>query len=122
LASFDSGGTWVLHENRCGAFLGFRSSRFGRDFYKASSFDPKFPAGEVLISRTYFDAGRPLYAMECPLDELVFVHRLATGEGIEVHAAGLAEGQNRAYYSWAIPDTERAPPRDSGPRKKTFAF
>jgi hypothetical protein len=81
-------------------------------------FRSEIPRGRSFDFAKIFDAGRPLYAMECPLDELVFVHRLATGEGIEVHAAGLAEGRNRGYYSWAIPDAERAPPRDSGPRKK----
>ena len=42
----------------------------------------------MLLSRRYFDTDRPVYPLEYPLDELLMIHRLSRGEGVEMHAVG----------------------------------
>jgi hypothetical protein len=88
---FQSGGLWSLFAESNGYRFSFLSPLLGMTPYKEAWFDPKFRSGRVLLSRPYFDADRPVYPLEYPLDELLMIHRLSRGEGVEVHAVGIAD-------------------------------
>jgi hypothetical protein len=51
----------------------------------------------VLLSRRFFDTDRPVYPLEYPLDELLMIHRLSQGEGVEVHAVGISDENGRGH-------------------------
>ena len=50
-----------------------------------------------MLNRSAFPVGTAIYPLEYPLDELAMMHRLALGDGIEVHALGLADEDGRGY-------------------------
>lgn len=92
---FDSGGVWSLFEERGGyrfhCAMAFPSARP----YKTAWFDREFKTGQVVLSRSFFDDGIPVYPLQYPLDELLMIHRLARGEGVEVHAVGIVDEAGR---------------------------
>jgi hypothetical protein len=65
--------------------------------YKEAWFDSEFRSGRVLLSSRYFDTERPVYPLEYPLDELLMIHRLSRGEGVEVHAVGISDEKGRGH-------------------------
>jgi hypothetical protein len=88
---FRSGGLWSLFAEPEGYRFSFISSLLGMTPYKEAWMDTEFRSGRVLLSRRYFDTNRPVYPLEYPLDELLMVHRLSRGEGVEVHAVGITD-------------------------------
>jgi hypothetical protein len=94
---FHSGGLWSLFAEPSGYRFSFLSPLLGRTPYKEAWFDPEFGSGRVLLSRRYFDTERPVYPLEYPLDELLMIHRLSRGEGVEVHAVGISDGSGRGH-------------------------
>jgi hypothetical protein len=88
---FRSGGLWSLFAEPEGYRFSFLSSFLGITPYKEAWIDTEFRSGRVLLSRRYFDTDRPVYPLEYPLDELLMVHRLSRGEGVEVHAVGMTD-------------------------------
>ncbi len=94
---FDSGGLWsVFRENGGYRFL-FTTAALGTSPYKSAWLDDEFRAGSVELFAPYFDARRPIYALEYPLDELVMIHRLARGQGVEVHGLGIVDADGRGH-------------------------
>jgi hypothetical protein len=98
---FHSGGLWSLFEERLDNREGFRLN-FQRPFpgetpYKSAWFDRNFETGHLLLSRQIFPEDRPIYPMEYPLDEVLMIHRLACGYGLEVHAVGLVDEIGRGH-------------------------
>jgi hypothetical protein len=97
---FDSGGAWQLLESD-GAFLfTFRSSIGGPLPYKVARFNQPFSEGDVQLSRPHFEQQHPAAAidpLQYPLDELVMIHLLSQGKGVEIHACGLLDRSGRAY-------------------------
>jgi hypothetical protein len=92
---FDSGGVWTLYRPGSAYEFVLRSSATGEAPYKAAIVDETFRYGRVLLSRGVF-GGRPaVYPLEYPLDELLVIHRLARGEGVEVHACGVLDERGR---------------------------
>jgi hypothetical protein len=88
---FRSGGLWSLFAEPQGYRFSFLSSLLGMTPYKEAWIDTEFRFGRVLLSRRYFDTDRPVYPLEYPLDELLMIHRLSRGEGVEVHAVGITD-------------------------------
>lgn len=88
---FHSGGLWSVYKESDGFRFYFSTPHLGTAPYKAAWFDPEFTRGRVVLLRQYFDTERPIYPLEYPLDELVMIHRLACGEGVEVHAVGIVD-------------------------------
>jgi hypothetical protein len=84
---FDSGGVWRVHGHRRGLLYEFHIPDRQPPVYKAVAIDPGLRRG-----RLHFPAveGGPSYALDYPLDELLFQHRLAREGALEVHACGLA--------------------------------
>jgi hypothetical protein len=98
---FHSGGIWSLLEeridNRKGFRLNFQYPFPGETPYKSAWFDRNFETGHLLLSRQYFPDDGPIYPMEYPLDEVLMIHRLACGHGLEVHAVGIVDETGRGH-------------------------
>lgn len=94
---FDPGGLWSVFEERGGRRFFFHTDSFGPIPYKSAWFDSEFRRGEVTIFRPYFDANQAVYPLEYPLDELLMIHRLARGEGVEIHAVGVVDDAGRGH-------------------------
>ena len=94
---FDSGGLWSVFEEADGYRFYFSTPHLGAGPYKAAWFDREFTRGELVLLRPYFDAKLPVYPLEYPLDELLMIHRLACGEGVEVHAVGIVDEEGRGH-------------------------
>jgi hypothetical protein len=94
---FHSGGLWSLFGEPSGYRFSFLSPLLGMTPYKEAWMDPEFHSGRVLLSRRYFDTERPVYPLEYPLDELLMIHRLSRGEGVEVHAVGISDENGRGH-------------------------
>lgn len=94
---FHSGGLWSLFAETSGYRFSFLSPLLGATPYKEAWFDPEFRRGRVLLSRRYFDTDSPVYPLEYPLDELLMIHRLSRGEGVEVHAVGITDQAGRGH-------------------------
>ncbi len=95
--SFSSGGLWSAYLSATGTEFYFSSPAVAPSPYKAAWFDHSFQRGHVVLNRSAFPAGSPIFPLEYPLDELVMMHRLALGEGVEVHALGLADTDGSGY-------------------------
>jgi hypothetical protein len=88
--AFDSGGgLWRLYRDQGKYTFVFTSPAFGPLPYQSATVDAGFVAGEVRLRRSVFDKGRPIYPLHYPLDELLVVHLLSRGRGIQMHALGL---------------------------------
>lgn len=94
---FHSGGLWSLFAESTGYRFSFLSPLLGPTPYKEAWLDSEFRSGRVLLSRRFFDADSPVYPLEYPLDELLMIHRLSRGEGVEVHAVGLRDEAGRGH-------------------------
>lgn len=94
---FHSGGLWSLFAEAGGYRFSFLAALIGTTPYKEAWLDSEFRCGRVLLSRQYFDAERPVYPLEYPLDELLMIHRLSRGEGVEVHAVGICDEKGRGH-------------------------
>lgn len=94
---FDSGGLWSLYEERGGYTFYFSTPRLGATPYKTAWFDRDFRLGRISMLRRFYDPSRSVNALEYPLDELVTIHRLSVGEGVEIHALGVVDEFNRGH-------------------------
>ncbi|MGA7223417.1 MAG: hypothetical protein WBX16_11190 [Candidatus Acidiferrales bacterium] len=92
---FDSGGLWKLFRNSEGYCFQFTSKLIGPLPYKRATVAADFKTGRIELSREYFAAGEPLNPLEYPLDELLWIHRLAMGQGVEVHGCGVIAPDGR---------------------------
>ncbi len=95
--SFVSGGLWSAFTGPFGTTFYFTSPTLGASPYKAAWFDPKFQRGHIVLKRAVYDSDSPVFPLEYPIDELVMMHRLALGEGVELHALGLADEDGSGY-------------------------
>jgi hypothetical protein len=94
---FHSGGLWSLYEEADGFRFFFSTPFLGAAPYKSAWFDRDFRRGHITLYRRYFDARRPVNPLEYPLDELLAIHRLSRGEGVEVHAVGVVDEHDRGH-------------------------
>ena len=95
--AFVSGGLWSAFTHSTGTQFYFTTPTLGPAPYKAAWFDPTFSRGHIVLNRASFPAGQPVYPLEYPTDELVMMHRLSLGEGLEVHALGLLDEDGCGY-------------------------
>jgi len=92
---FDSGGVWKLFRQRDGYAFSFCSPALGAAPYKLATVSHEFTRGCVLLARRHFDSRVPLQPLEYPLDEVLMIHRLGRGAGVELHACGVADARGR---------------------------
>jgi hypothetical protein len=95
--SFVSGGLWSAFTGPTGTKFYFTNSTLGSHPYKAAWFDRSFQRGHIVLRRQCFAADAPVYPLEYPIDELAMMHRLSRGEGVELHALGLADRDGSGY-------------------------
>ena len=96
---FDSGGAWRLHQSDGEFLFTFRSSLGGDLPYKTARFNQAFTAGDVQLSRRHFDqrSSDAVYPLEYPLDELLMIHLLSQGKGVQIHGCAVLDTAGRAY-------------------------
>ncbi len=96
--AFDSGkGLWRLYRTPDGPQIVFTSPALGAEPYQAAAFSEDFRQGVVTMRRDAFAARLPVYPLHYPLDELLMVHLLSRGLGVEVHAAGVVLPDGRGW-------------------------
>ena len=83
---FDSGGVWRVEHHRGRLVYRFRIPNRRPPDYKAVVIDARLRSGTL-----HFDKAPrgPHYALDYPLDELLFQHRLAREGAVEVHGCGV---------------------------------
>jgi hypothetical protein len=90
---FDPGtALWRLYRTGDRLRFFFTSPPLGPKPYQAASFTEDFSEGEVEISREIFGQRLPVYPLQYPLDEILMVHLLSRGRGVEVHGSGIVTG------------------------------
>jgi hypothetical protein len=88
---FDSGALWKLFRHGDEFVFRFSSPFFGPAPYKIARVNRTFSEGEVVLHRPYFNDACAIYPLEFPLDELLFIHLLAQGRGIELHGCAVVD-------------------------------
>ena len=83
---FDSGGVWRVERVKGGLLYSFRIRNRRPPLYKVVSIDDGLRAGRLHFDRS---PRGPRFALDYPLDELLFQHRLAREGAVEVHACGV---------------------------------
>ena len=75
----------------------FTSAALGAEPYQAAAFSDDFRTGVVTMRRDVFASRLPVYPLHYPLDELLMVHLLSRGLGVEVHAGGVVLPDGRGW-------------------------
>lgn len=83
---FDSGSVWRVHRHRGQLLYDFRVPQLRPPVYKAVVIDEDLREGRLHFPRF---PGGPVWALDYPLDELLFQHRLVRDGAIEVHACAI---------------------------------
>jgi hypothetical protein len=83
---FDSGGVWRVERVRGRLVYSFRIPRRLSPVYKTVAIDAALRRGTLRFAP---GPRGPRYALDYPLDELLFQHRLAREGAVEVHACGV---------------------------------
>jgi hypothetical protein len=96
-ALFDSGGLWSLYAEDGGYRLNFLRAFPGETPYKSAWFNKDFSSGRLELSRLFFNITKAIYPLEYPLDEVLMIHHLASGKGVEVHALGLVDDAGNGH-------------------------
>ena len=93
---FDSGSLWRLHLDDRGWTWRFTSPAYGSMPYKRATFSHDLKTGHVALHRPYF-ADAPQYPLDYPLDELLMIHWLSHGRGVELHGCAVLDVDGRGY-------------------------
>src|SRR6185369_11059476 len=94
---FDSGGVWQLYADKTGYQFRFAAPFSAWQPYRIARFSHDFSTGEIICDHAYVSADEPVYPLEYPLDELLYMHLLAEGRGVIMHACGLEDGAGNGY-------------------------
>jgi hypothetical protein len=93
---FDSGAVWRLHRSGHDFVFQLTSPAIGPLPYKTAHVNDTFTSSVVGLYRPYFNGTTTLYPLAYPLDELLFVHLLAQGRGVELHACAAVDVSGEA--------------------------
>jgi hypothetical protein len=94
---FESGGVWRVHAHGPGLLYTFRSPALRPPVYRAVEIDSGLRRGTLFCPPAQGRA--PRHALEFPLDELLFQHRLAREGALEVHACAVAVAGGALLFS-----------------------
>jgi hypothetical protein len=94
---FDSGDLWKMYKKNGSYLFRFGLPALGSTPYKIAQVAKDFKEGEVLLHRPFFETHLPTYPLEYPLDELLLIHFLALGRGVEMHACGVMDSLGRGH-------------------------
>ena len=92
---FESGGLWQLFRDGEGYCFRFTTLYLGVQPYKQARVSRDFRSGRVELLREYFPPDCGVNPLEYPLDELLWIHRLSQGDGVEVHGCGVVTPDGR---------------------------
>jgi hypothetical protein len=92
---FDSRGLWKLYRNSEGFCFRLTTNFIGTLPYKQVIVAPDFKSGRIEMSREYFAPADAVNPLEYPLDELLWIHRLSMGAGVEIHGCGVIAPDGR---------------------------
>lgn len=88
--TFDSGGVWRLR--RTAEAIEIETySEDDKEPYRVARLGSDLTRGEIFLNRAKYDAS-PVNPLEYPLDEILYLHLLARGAGIELHGCGIDDG------------------------------
>jgi hypothetical protein len=94
---FNSGGVWQLYQRDENFIFRFGYEALGSIPYKIAHVRKDFTRGEISLHKKYFDTDQPIYPLEYPLDQIVFINFLTLGKGVEIHACGLVDFMGRGH-------------------------
>jgi hypothetical protein len=94
---FDSGGLWKLYRNSGGYCFRFATSFLGDAPYKQAIVSPDFTKVRIDLVERFYDSSKPWNPLEYPLDELLWIHRLSTKQGVEMHGCGVITPDGRGF-------------------------
>jgi hypothetical protein len=94
---FDSGALWKLYFHDEQYHFSFNSPAMGFEPYKVASFNKDFTTGNVLLNRKFHNSHQNVDPLEYPLDELLILHLLSQGLGVEVHSCGLIDSSSNGF-------------------------
>jgi hypothetical protein len=94
---FDSGSVWQLYQQNGSFLFSFTSPGFGLVPYKVAELNKNYSNGEILLHKKYFDSNQPMYPLEYPLDELLFINFLAQKRGVEIHSCGIVDSLGNGH-------------------------
>ena len=94
---FDSGGTWKLYREGPVEVFRFWAGQSPSTPFLECRLDPGRSTGDLILHRESFETGEPVPALQYPLDEVLMVHLLGRGKGIELHACGVVTAEGRGY-------------------------
>ncbi|MEM7411657.1 MAG: hypothetical protein AAF430_15615 [Myxococcota bacterium] len=69
------------------------------ELLRVARFDAEFQNGVVEVAADSFYVREVLYPLAYPLDELIYLHRLARCGGLLLHACGVARGERARLYT-----------------------
>ncbi len=93
---FDSGMVWSLFDEGDQRVFRFFSPDRGGSPYKELRVGRDYREGEIVLHEPWQGDGLP-DPLEYPLDELLIVHRLGQGLGVELHCCGIVDEAGRGW-------------------------
>ncbi len=95
--AFDSGGTWRLYREGTSEVLRLWASNRPSNPYLECRLEAGRARGSLILHRDFFSGDHPVSALQYPLDEVLMVHLLGRGRGVELHACGVVTVDGRGY-------------------------
>lgn len=92
---FESGGLWKLYKNSEGYCFQLATNFLGPMPYKQAQVSRDFSKVEIDLLRRHYDPSKSWNPLEYPLDELLWIHRLSNGQGVEMHGCGVIAPDGR---------------------------
>lgn len=96
-ATFNSGGLWSVFDDGSECEFYFSTPYLGSKPYKKLRMNRDFRSGQLWLRRGRCEQSQGIYPLEYPVDELLMIHRLGRGEGVELHAMGLVDEVGRGH-------------------------
>lgn len=94
---FESGAVWRLHADA--NTLDIETFTNGQQApYRVARIAADLSCGEIVLNPDNYERSVVAHPLEYPLDELLFVHLLSRGRGVELHGCGLvADGRGSLF-------------------------
>ena len=94
---FDAGATWRLARGRDGWVFEFLRPRPVPILARQLHVEAGFSRARLILRRRAYEGGGPINAFGYPLDELLLIHLLGAGRGVELHACGIVDEAGRGH-------------------------
>jgi hypothetical protein len=98
---FESGNLWRIYRYGEGYTFHFRSPAYKNATYKLAEFSNTFNQGIIYMNQQLLEQEQVPDPLEYPLDELLLLAYLSTGDGVEIHACAVVDPQSNKNYLFA---------------------